>query len=555
MLPTGSARDIVRAYHRRTKHRFDAYAAGPETLDWDAQPAPFRHFEGALEIVLPTLAQAMQLPPLAAAMRRPLSALDQSSPPVPMGLQMLGAWLQLSLGITAWKTYGPDRWAVRANPSSGNLHPVEAYLFVHDIDGLADGLYHYCPDRHSLEYRAGFDTSNGPPQLLVALSSVMWREAWKYGERAFRYCQLDVGHAVGALRYAAAVMGWPLAEQFPVAADQLAHWLGLDREADFTSGRYPHTEREEAEILLALTSPTDLAWLQQAIGNAHWHGQASAIDRHPMYRWSVIDEVAEASRHQVDSVRAEPVEAPSAARPVHSERLNLHQANLMPAAAVMLQRRSAQRFDHGHVMPQQDFFALLAATLPNAPLPWSVLAAPPRIALMLFVHRVQGLAPGLYLLPRTSRLSALLPSKPGAGFMCEAVPDAPTALGLLRLSPVDPSELQRISRSLHCHQDIASNSCFALGMLAEFDTAIAEASSGYRDLLREAGLIGQVLYLHAEAMGLRGTGIGCYFDDPVHTLLGLPDERVQSLYHFTVGLPLDDPRITTTLTSSLEPFS
>src|SRR5437660_12483691 len=32
--------------------------------------------------------------------------------------------------------------------------------------------------------------------FLVGLSSIHWREAWKYGERAFRYCQHDVGHAL-----------------------------------------------------------------------------------------------------------------------------------------------------------------------------------------------------------------------------------------------------------------------------------------------------------------------------------------------------------------------
>ena len=38
--------EITLAYHARTKHRLDRYAAGPETLDWDMQPNPFREFEG-----------------------------------------------------------------------------------------------------------------------------------------------------------------------------------------------------------------------------------------------------------------------------------------------------------------------------------------------------------------------------------------------------------------------------------------------------------------------------------------------------------------------------
>ena len=55
----------------------------------------------------------------------------------------------------------------------------------------------------------------------------------------------------------------------------------------------------------------------------------------------------------------------------------------------------------------------------------------------------------------------------------------------------------------------------------------------------------QVLYLEAEAAGVRATGIGCFFDDPVHDVFGFRDLAFQSLYHFTVGGPVDDPRLTT----------
>ena len=41
------------------------------------------------------------------------------------------------------------------------------------------------------------------------------------------------------------------------------------------------------------------------------------------------------------------------------------------------------------------------------------------------------------------------------------------------------------------------------------------------------------------------TGIGCFFDDPVHDVLGLRGHAFQSLYHFTVGMPVDDARLTT----------
>ena len=57
----------------------------------------------------------------------------------------------------------------------------------------------------------------------------------------------------------------------------------------------------------------------------------------------------------------------------------------------------------------------------------------------------------------------------------------------------------------------------------------------YRRLFWECGLIGQVLYLEAEAAGAGGTGIGCFYDDPVHDTLGLTGHAWQSLYHFTRG--------------------
>ena len=54
-----------------------------------------------------------------------------------------------------------------------------------------------------------------------------------------------------------------------------------------------------------------------------------------------------------------------------------------------------------------------------------------------------------------------------------------------------------------------------------------------------------MLYLEAEAAGVRATGIGWFFDDPVHQVLGFDDARFQSLYHFTIGGPVQDSRLTT----------
>ena len=83
-------------------------------------------------------------------------------------------------------------------------------------------------------------------------------------------------------------------------------------------------------------------------------------------------------------------------------------------------------------------------------------------------------------------------------------------------------------------------------MVARLEASLNErGESFYRRLFWECGLIGQVLYLEAEAAGGRATGIGCFYDDPVHETLGLTGHAWQSLYHFSMGVPIEDTRLRT----------
>ncbi len=96
-----------------------------------------------------------------------------------------------------------------------------------------------------------------------------------------------------------------------------------------------------------------------------------------------------------------------------------------------------------------------------------------------------------------------------------------------------------------CQQDIAGDGAFSVGMIARFKENIEGQLFLYRHLFWETGMIGQVLYLEAEAHSVRGTGIGCFYDDLVHQLSGFKDNAYQSLYHFTIGGALEDERLTT----------
>ena len=133
-------------YHERSKHRVNRYAPGPGELDWANQPNPFRYYEGSTRIELPLLAGVLETN---------YSALRCGRLPAPhlLSLQSIAILFELSLGISAWKVYGNTSWALRCNPSSGNLHPTEGYLVTAGVRGLAAGVYHYVSGDHSLERR------------------------------------------------------------------------------------------------------------------------------------------------------------------------------------------------------------------------------------------------------------------------------------------------------------------------------------------------------------------------------------------------------------------
>jgi hypothetical protein len=208
-----------------------------------------------------------------------------------------------------------------------------------------------------------------------------------------------------------------------------------------------------------------------------------------------------------------------------------------------MQRRSAQAFDGITSISVAAFYRLLDMTLPRSEVsPFDAIGWLPRVHLVLFVHRVDGLAPGLYVLIRNSNSEPMLRETLKAEFEWLKPQECPEHLALYRLLATD---VKVIARTVSCHQEIASEGAFSLGMLAEFDANITKKPWIYRQLYWEAGIIGQMLYLESEAAKVRGTGIGCYFDDTVHELLGIKDLSLQSMYHFTVGGALTDNRIQT----------
>ena len=533
------ARDTRRAlaqvlrYHEATKHHFQQYARGPGYLDWATQPDPFRRYHGARLIPLETV-------PTTEAPLYDDAFVRGRIPPAPVTRETVSQLFYDSLAISAWKSAGDTSWALRVNPSSGNLHPTEGYLICRPTEGLADRpmVCHYAPKEHALEVRAELEPEawdalwEVPPAdtLLVGLTSIHWREAWKYGQRAYRYCQHDAGHAIGAVVMAAAGLGWQTRILDDLGTEELALLLGTGDS---------NAESEEADVLMAVgphvEEATGLREDQiQALGSLDWQGRANQLS--PSHLDWGVETVAAAARKPPGRQPWERHDGPASSGSLDPRRVSLR--------TVIRQRRSAVAMDETTRITRDTFYRMLQKTLPvRGSVPFSTLPWTPQIHLAIFVHRVDDLPTGVYLLVRDAAQKGALEDAITKADHWQRPVGCPPGLELYCLIEADA---RRVAREVSCFQDIASDGCFSLGMIAEYEAPLERHGPWfYPRLFWEAGMIGQVLYLEAEAAGIRSTGIGCYFDDPMHHVLGLKDRSYQDLYHFTVGGPVEDARLTT----------
>ncbi len=545
MDPSLSLHDVAQ-YHEISKHRLDRFAPGPGYLDWATQPDAFRRYHGARLVELsfegivetPTWDEVMTCRALA---RR---AITYGS---------ISRLFQDSLALSAWKCFQGSTWSLRVNPSSGNLHPTEGYLICGPVRQLCEHpcVLHYAPKEHALELRTKLPDDlwnaisrpwNGDV-VFVGLSSILWREAWKYGERAYRYCQHDLGHAIACVALAAAAMGWSVN---PLEA-RSSHSIDLLLGTDEGSAAFP-TEEFDAEgergAALIAVSPTPSVpernpWtpeMHRLLQGLRWSGQPNRLSTGHV-RWHFAEQM---ERLCMQPLLTAPFEASNEGLAPAGEAKREGSGVPGPGSrsfrALIHQRRSAVAMDGTTVIDFQQLGRFLSCTLSGPAGSFSVLPWRPRVSLALFVHRILGLTPGLYLFLRNPDHEQAFRSRLRPEFLWEQVSP--------RLFRLASSDCRRAAQLISCRQEIAADGCFSLGMLSEFSGPLSTGPWIYPRLYWECGVIGQMLYIEAEAQGIRATGIGCFFDDAMHDLLGLSDRSFQSLYHFSVGGAVEDDRLT-----------
>ena len=487
-----------REYHELTKHSVESVRRIQHYLDWANMPNPFRHYEGVPILDLPADPPAPHISALEVLEGKTGNTSARS------GAEFLSQLMFYSASISASKRVPStgSTYALRVNPSSGNLHPTEFHFYTQGLADWFDGLYHYRPSSHMAEQRAmgefGGKLVDSSAPLVFVLTSIAWREAWKYQNRAYRYCLHDIGHAWQALTLAARSIGCESRALGRFSDDRMAEGCLLSQD-------------EWPMLIVELQGPSIPVRVLDPVGTILLGGHPNPLSEEQV-PYPLIERIHAATKLCKEATIPAPGQPNASGRGEIS--LPPHVSTGRSFSDVVRTRRSALDFKGGtESISLTQLATLLSST--KEPL-FADFATARFVQLYLYVHRVEGLAPGVY------------------RYWPEHA----------ELEKIKEGDQRLVAAALSLGQDLAGNACLAFSMIGDFENAArGYGDRGYRYVHFEAGAIGQRMYLASEALGLRATGIGAFFDEEVNRYLGLAPELGQVVYHFAIGYPVPDPRL------------
>ncbi len=399
-----------------------------------------------------------------------------------LGLADLSRLLYFTNGVT-------DPPILRAAPSAGALYAGEIYVVAERVTGLEPGVYYYAPPSHALvpiRQGPGIEVVRRalerPGQVakapvVVLLTNVFGRYGWRYANRGYRYALIDTGHIGQNLRLAARSAGLVDTALLRFHDERLNELLGIDGRREAVCA--VHAVGHPGE---ATPSPVVRTFTEAKNAPAGW---------------------GDTERYHASTRLAEGAPGASKGR-VRTPPGRNAVATLRPEMSVedsIRNRRSAHRFEDR--MLQRDVLEWILDAAVGHP----ALVRAGEVELLLAVHRVAAVDPGLY----------------------RYEPDE-ARLVLLRKADLR----SRLVRT--CLGQDKAGTCavafFGVGHLRHATEILGDRM--YRDLLIEAGAIGQRIYLAAEAAGLAARNLAAFRDDALNRLLDLEGGE-HAVLHLTLA--------------------
>ena len=495
--PGGSAAalELVERYHAFSTHTRVGVLLRAPSVDWGDPPPPFKHYPDASRVALP--------PATAAA--------------ASFGLEALGAVLWHTAGVTDAR--GPVK--LRASPSSGALFSTELYVAARAVAGLPPGLWHYDAEAHALERLAGAspaDAELGAPSAptlhgaaaVIVATAVFRRTGHKYRDRSYRYVLADLGHALENLRLAADARGAHADFVNRFDESRAAATLGIDEGEEGVLALVALRPRAVAGPTVDAAPPTPTAEGPTQPAPRWVVPPASAGQALPLGVTSAVH-LATSLRAAAPPASAAPAAAPAAAAaaaPAGSLALPLAAASGANVLAIIATRRSVRRFAPTPL--SQSALAGVLAGMTAARSPPLLSAA---VQVYVVVNAVAGLAPGAYLYE--SGPHRLVPRRAN-------------------------TDLRATAQAAAFDQDVIGGAAVVFVLAIERATFAADPSGparGYRHAFIEAGLVGERIYIEADARGLGACAVGAFYDREAAALVAIDPDREWVVHFAALGVP------------------
>jgi SagB-type dehydrogenase family enzyme len=463
----------AREFHDRTAHSYQSVRSSGHELDWETKPLLYKLYPDLPEVELPRDFDRLSVDTLAVdpARRDPLT------------LETLACLLFFSAGVTRTKRYAHAEVHFRAAASTGALYQTEVYVVAGGVDGLAPGVYHFCPGdfrfrrlrdgdfRGALAAAAADEGVARRPATLV-LTAIYWRNTWKYQARGFRHLFWDSGTMLANVLAAGDALGLAPRILAGFVDDEVNALLGLDADREAALELVPLGEVGTSIAPVLPVPPIQHATVPLSSQEVDYpllrrmraaSALASADD---VRRWR------EAVAPALPAARGTPVALP----PPRAQ-------STRALGETILRRASTRQFSSEPITAEE-----LSTTLHHATRAFDADFPSGLVDLHLTVHAAEGIEPGAYVY------------RPLAN-----------ELVLLRAGP-----FRRESAYLSLEQSLGGDAAVTIFFLAPLDAALARfGNRGYRLVNLEAGLAGGRAYLAAYGQGFGASGLTFYDRDVV----------------------------------------
>jgi SagB-type dehydrogenase family enzyme len=460
-------------YHEHTKHTPESVRARTGSIDPRRRPHPFKDYAELEPLPLPAELPEYGVPALEA-----LAGQGKSDSP-PLGLPELGRLLRWGAGVLRTRELAPgDTYHFRAYSSAGGLYPLEIYAACAELAGLRTGLYHFHPLELALrrlradDVRALLADAAGATELeragvVLVVTGLLARSAWKYGPRAYRHLYWDAGTMLAGMLALATSAGLHPRLLSGFVDEQVSRLLRVDGTQEAPLALLAIGQARKAAPTAGPEPPTAGAMTPQA--------EQSLAESFELHRASRLNSAAGVRSWRAAAQAAVAPEGGASAPPPESPGDPLEQ--------VIRRRGSARVFSLEAVTARELGAILVVAT---APLPADFTSL---TEIRLLANAVEGLEPGAYRF----------------------------ASG--RFEPLGRGDFRRVAGYLCLEQMLGMRAAATNFLLADLASVLARLGDrGYRAAQLDAGLRAGRIYLAAYAHCLGATAL-TYYDDEVSTFL------------------------------------